>query len=121
MEHRAKELPSVNGEVNHCSETGSSGEEVAPLACPLEQKRPGGASFSAVTIVVHKLERQGEAARRRSCENRMDSDICIVGPECTSEQEAQNKGDLQGCGHRDRKSTRLNSSHIPLSRMPSSS
>ncbi len=29
----------------------------------------------------------------------MYSDICIVEPECTSEQEAQNKGDLQGCGY----------------------
>ena len=53
---------------------------VGSLVTPV-QKRSEGASFSAVAIVVHKPERQGEAARQRSCENRMDSDICIVEPE----------------------------------------
>jgi hypothetical protein len=79
--------------------TCSSDEAVAPLACPPEQKPPEEASTSLVTTVVRKRERQGEAARQRSCEYMLHSNICIGEPECANEQEVQNKAGLQGYAH----------------------
>ena len=102
--------PEMTGE--HWTEY-SIGEGTLAIACVGEQWRPSNEGTSAALEVENLEEAIAELDRRKIAYDKVDSPVCRM---AIIEDPDGDKLII----HKDRKSTRLNSSHEFVSRMPSS-